>query len=243
MKPKTDRQGNVKHPAKWSASVLAKLDELVPSGHYLDPFAGTGGIAKLTENETVTRTFTCIELEPEWARQIPTSVQVMAICTDSLKAMAAYAEHQPQRSMVDGVITSCVYGNRMSDSHNAKDNSSRRSYTHDLGRKLSEGSSGAMYFWQPAYKEFHLRAWQLTFAVTKPGGEMFLNVSDFLRTIREGGISRQIQMRVVAWHMKALKSAGYEIVKVHRVETPRMRHGENHKARVEYEAIIHARRP
>lgn len=234
MQPKVDRQGNVKHPAKWSPQILKVLDELVPSGDYLDPFAGTGGIHKLAENEVVTRRFVTLELEPEWAKQ-----DVRTVCTDSLKWMA----NMDNAGRFDGVVTSPVYGNRMSDSHNAKDNSSRRSYTHDLGRKPSENSSATTYFWQPAYKEFHLCAWALCFHVTKPGGEMFLNVSDFLRTIREGGVSRQIQMRVVAWHMKALKSAGYEIIKVHRVETPRMRHGENHKARVEHEAIIHARKP
>jgi hypothetical protein len=123
----------------------------------------------------------------------------------------------------------------MSDHHVASDPSKRRSYTHDLGRTLSENNSGVMYFWQPAYKAFHLKIWQSCFRVTRAGGSMFLNVSNFIRD--------KNVMPVVQWHMKTLQSVGYKIMKVHAVDTPRMRHGENNLVRVDSEHIIEARKP
>lgn len=228
----------VKHPAKFSPAIIDKLGELVPPGVWLDPFAGVGTIAVLEGSVPqrghvrfeAPRHFVMLELEPEWASQHPKTV-----CVDALVQMDAWVK---AGTRFDGVVTSPVYGNRMSDSHNAQDGSTRHSYTHDLGRKLTEGNIGDAYFWQDRYKEFHIRAWQLAYNVTRPGGEMFLNVSDFYRTTK----GERQQMRVVAWHMKTLSAIGYSILKVHRVGTPRMRKGRNGESRVEYEAIIHARR-
>ena len=44
----------------------------------------------------------------------------------------------------DMVVTSPTYGNRMADHHNAKDGRRRITYTHNLGRTLTPGNSGAM---------------------------------------------------------------------------------------------------
>ncbi len=158
--------------------------------------------------------------------------------------------------MFDGVVTSPVYGNRMSDHHKAKDASRRRSYTHDLqsmtgddDRELSENNSGTMYFWQDDYKEFHLKAWRLCRDVTRPGGMMYLNVSNFLRTTRQrtkrgdaNTVKKQEIQYVVPWHMKALKEMGWKVETLLPVPTRRMRDGENAEARVDAEHIIVASR-
>jgi DNA modification methylase len=136
--------------------------------------------------------------------------------------------------LFDGVVTSPVYGNRMSDSHNAQDGSHRRSYTHYLGRKLTEGNIGDAYFWQPRYQSFHRQAWNLCADVTRPGGMMYLNVSDF---IRNGEV-----VRTAVWHMSVLRDAGYTIEEFIKVETPRFRNGQNGDARVAGEAIIVGRK-
>ena len=222
-----------KHPATFSRTILKKLDEIVPPGLYLDPFAGTGKIYQLEDDN---RRFVTVELEPEWAEMHPDT-----ICGDSLTVMADWVFNGTR---FDGVVTSPVYGNRMSDHHNAKDASRRRGYKFDLGRDPSPGSSGTMYFWQEEYRTFHTHAWKLAFECTRPGGSMFLNVSNFLRTRRsKSGVKDQQVQYVVPWHMKALIAAGYEIITLFPIGTPRLRDGENSEARVAAEHIIVAKKP
>lgn len=214
----------VKHPATYSKAILEKLDELIGPGIWLDPFIGTGKLYSLTRPD---RQFVGVELEPEWA-----GVDPRTICGDSLAWMTEIRDEGVTR--FDGVVTSPVYGNRMSDHHDAKDGSRRRSYKFDLGRDVSEGSSCEMYFWQPEYQAFHLAAWSLAFGVTRDGGLMHLNVKNFIR-------NREPQY-VVAWHMGALKRVGWKIEKVVQVGVPGLRDGENYEARFDTEAIIIAKR-
>lgn len=54
----------------------------------------------------------------------------------------------------DAICVSPVYGNRVSDSHNAKDGSKRVTYTHMLGRKLTDGNTGCLQ-WGEKYKQAH----------------------------------------------------------------------------------------
>ena len=134
----------------------------------------------------------------------------------------------------DGVVTSPVYGNRMSDHHNAKDASSRRSYKFDLGRDLSPGNAGMLYYWQDEYRELHLEAWDLARNLTRDGGLMFLNVKNFYRTVK----GKREEFRVVAGHVQMLKDTGWRVKKIVQVAVPSMKHGENHDARFDTEAII-----
>lgn len=213
-----------KHPAKFTDSILSKLDEIVPSGIYLDPFSGTGKVRSL---ERVDRRVIMVEIEEEWASQAPGT-----ICADSLEQMRLWDAEGRQ---FDGVVTSCHYGNRMSDHHVHKDSSRRHSYQFDLGRPLSEGNIANTYFWQPEYREFYLRAWNATFNATRRDGCMFLNVKNFIRNHRE--------VRVVGAHLSMLKHVGYAQLKLHNVETPGLRDGENGDARVDHEVIIEGRKP
>lgn len=222
-----------KHPAAFGRSILHKLNEIVPPGVWLDPFAGTGKIYTIQNDD---RRFVTVELEPEWAEMHPDT-----ICGDSLEIMDGWLW---DGTRFDGVVTSPVYGNRMSDHHNAKDASRRRGYKFDLGRDPSPGSSGVMYFWQEEYRVFHQHAWKLAYEITRPGGAMFLNVSNFLRTKRsKSGVKDQAVQYVVPWHMKALINVGYEIITILPIGTPRLRDGENSEARVAEEHIIVAKKP
>jgi DNA modification methylase len=226
----------VRHPAPFSNSIIDKLCELVPDGVYLDPFCGIGRVFQLTRDD---RRFVGLELEREWAEQAMVRAESFGMshtdvyCTDALKYMGRYAGAKSVKRF-DGIVTSPVYGNRMSDHHNAQDMSTRRSYTHYLGHELTEGNSGAMYFWQEEYKEFHRRAWKLCAKVTKKGGMMYLNVSDFIR-------DKEI-VKTVKWHAKALGKTGWKVEDIVDVGTPRFRDGANAELRVDAEAIIIARR-
>ena len=111
----------VLHPARFSDAVLDRigtmLDEYQVNGVVLDPFAGAGKIHRLA---TPTRRTVGVEIEPEWAATHPGTIVGNAL------ALGFGAES------IDAVVTSPCYGNRLADHHEARDGSTRRSYTHDL---------------------------------------------------------------------------------------------------------------
>lgn len=223
---------DVKHPAVFSDAILEYLDGVIGEGVWLDPFCGTGRVLELTRH---TREFVGIELEEEWADIANARDLGWVHHGDALALMAEWAVSYDTDDMrFAGIVTSPVYGNRMSDSHNASDPSRRRSYTHTLGRKLTEGSVADAYFWQDRYKTFHLEAWRLARECTRLDGEMWLNVKNFIRN--------RAVVNVVGWHMKALRQAGWTVLGKEEIATPGFRHGENGELRVETEAVIHARR-
>lgn len=224
------------HPAAFSDAILRYLanTSVLPEGLLLDPFAGVGKVHRLAD---ATRRFVGVEIEPEWAREHPGN-------------LIADALHLPFRDEAfDGAVTSPCYGNRMADSHNARDGSLRRSYTHDLqrtvgdtSRKLHPANSGTLYCWQPAYWRFHASAWEEVFRVLRPGAQFFLNVSDCYRTVKRHGVPERRREHVVDTHLRLCLSIGFDLVDRHAVDTPRMRYGENDH-RVEAETVLEFRRP
>jgi hypothetical protein len=95
------------HPAEYSEEVLDEFVKLVPRGvTVLDPMAGTGWkLATALEGRKIVG----IELEPEWADAHP--------CVQQGNAL-----HLPfKNGRFRWVVTSPVYGNRMSDHHDAKE--------------------------------------------------------------------------------------------------------------------------
>ncbi len=221
-----------RHPATFSKNILAKLDELIPAGLYLDPCAGVGKIHQLERND---RYFVSIEIEKPWA-----DADERTICGDMFVVVGDWVRLTTVR--FDGIVVSWVYGNRMSDSHKASDSSRRHSYTHDIrtftgdeNYTLDPANSGTMYFWQDVYREWHAQAYTLLRKVVNDDGKpSFFNVKNF---VRKGEVQR-----VIAWHMECMKDCGWEITNVHMVGTPGMRFGENSDARADAEAIIEARR-
>jgi SAM-dependent methyltransferase len=208
----------VAHPAPFSTAVLNAIPLLMDSSHVkvLDPFAGIGRIHELPslvswEMETVG-----VELEPEWATIHPDT-----LVGDIMKMPFDCDEF-------DAVVTSPCYGNRMADSHKAKDGSFRRSYTHDLGRQLGSNNSGAMQ-WGQKYREFHVNSWDRVAHVLKPGGHFILNISDH---IRDGK-----RIHVASWHTQVLLKMGFELEGAASILTPRMRVGKN-RERVGSEMLL-----
>jgi SAM-dependent methyltransferase len=215
---KPDLGGGVSHPARYSAELLPIFAEMLratvgPGAMVLDPFAGTGRIHELhPEFDTYG-----IELEPEWAD-----------LHERTQVGDATALPFPAASM-DAIVTSPTYGNRLADSHNASDPERRRSYTHDLGRSLSEGNSGAMH-WRNGgdgsafYRDLHLSAWREAERVLRPGGVFILNMKDHYRDGR--------LQPVTAWHTWALGFIGaLEYLDSRAVETRDLRQGANGELR------------
>lgn len=225
------------HPAKFSDPIVEQLDRLVRAEQrrlgrpitVLDPFAGVGRIHRLARPDRITTVG--VEIEPEWA-----GCHRDTICADAIAWMARRA-HAVDEPLFDVIATSPCYGNRLADSHNAKDGSVRHSYTHDLGRPLSPGSAGGLH-WGPRYWAFHAEAYRLMAGVLRPGGLLLLNVSDFVK--------RKERTPATMWHRGALWGAGFVEHPSERprvVATQRLRYGANADARAAAELIIRARRP
>lgn len=211
----------MKHPAKFSDSILAAIEPLLPErGVILDPFAGTGRVHELATDR---RSTFGVELEPEWAEMHDRTFVGNAL--DMMWGDEAF----------DAIVTSPTYGNRMADHHDAKDGSQRMTYRHVLGRPLSSYNSGALQ-WGNAYKDFHYDAWGEAIRVLKPGGLFILNCKDH---VRQG-----VVQRVTLWHWQLFRySADFETVAVRKVRTPGMGFGANGSARVGHEWVIALRKP
>jgi SAM-dependent methyltransferase len=217
------------HPAKWSEAVLEAVWELV-WGHFpasvearrvLDPFAGVG-LGRLAAVFDPRDEVVGVELEPEWALADP-------------RTLVADACALPfDTASFDAVVSSPCYGNRMSDHHEARDASERRTYRHKLGRPLSPNSAGAMA-WGRAYRQLHETAWHEAHRVLRPGGYVLLNVSNFPIL--------GVEQRVVEFHLNTWFLLGATLIEARRVTTPRYRYGANGDNRIEGELLLVLRRP
>lgn len=192
----------MKHPAKFTRSILEAIEPLVPTHHYprvLDPFAGTGLVHDLPHDTYG------VEIEREWA-----TMRAGTIVADAL--WLPFPD-----GAFDAIVTSPCYGNRLADHHNARDDSTRRSYTHDLGRTLHPSNAGSMQ-WGDEYRGFHSAAWCEVWRVLKPSGRFVLNVKDH---VRKGEFQE-----VPAWHYTTCVSVGFTPTASFTVETPSMKYGD-----------------
>jgi ParB-like chromosome segregation protein Spo0J/SAM-dependent methyltransferase len=213
---KPDLGGGLSHPARFSDPLFEHFRELLEpcrGGKVLDPFAGTGRIHELRPQwETIG-----VELEPEWANLSEHTIVGNALHLDFPD------EH------FDAICTSPTYGNRLADHHDASDPAERRSYTHDLGRRLSPENSGAMQ-WGDSYQEFHELAWAEAVRVLAEGGAFVLNIKDHYRKDR--------WQDVAAWHVYTLGGLGLHIEAIRPVVTSHLRQGANGTKRVPAELVI-----
>lgn len=216
----------VKHPAKFSAPILtgirSYLDNIGFEGIILDPQAGPGGVHVLSNDVRFT---VGVELEPEWAGQHESNV-----CGDARDlGRLGFTEAE-----VQAIITSFTYGNRMADSHtpSPEDTSTRHTYTHTLGRKLTEGNTGAMQ-WGGVNSRYRITNRQILAQcmwVLEDGGLFVLNMSDHYRAGK-----RQF---VTAWFKATLAKMGVEWGPEVRIETRRQKHGANGSLRMPYESVL-----
>jgi len=210
----------MKHPATYTdAFIPIFADFLKTSNIVLDPFAGTGKLALIKRLGFIGQVW-CNELEPEWA----TSKQYLVD-----RWNIGDARDLSWTTGVDAICTSPTYANRMADSHEAKDESRRITYTHYLGRKLSAGNSGAMQ-WGDKYRELHECVWKECWRLLPLNGKMIVNVSNHIR--------KGIEIDVVGWHESCLKKIGFVLVNHVKVETPRMKFGQNSEKRIRNESVL-----
>jgi DNA modification methylase len=200
------------HPAPFSLAlipVMAKLlREYSPGLTVLDPMAGVGRIHDLAEHGPwITRG---VELEQEWASQHPLTLQ-----GDARKLPWV-------NGFFDAVVVSPPFANRMADSHNAQDGSYRRTYTHVLGRSLTEGNSGGMQWGE---------AWAEAARVLRPGGVFILNLKDHQRKGRRVHVSQ--------WHHETLVALHLKLIDLKRVGTPGFRYGENREVRYPERLLVY----
>ena len=220
----------VSHPAKFSVPILREIADVLgaeprPTDQplcILDPFCGVGGVHILREwLPEIVETFG-FELEPEWATQSPWT------------AIGNALDLPCKSKMFDVVVTSPTFGNRMADHFKATDDSKRITYTHQIGRQLTEGNSGAMQ-WGDDYRVFHVQAWLEARRVLKPGGLLVIDIKNHIR----GG---EIQ-KVAEWHLTTLFNMGFLLQEVRKVRCPGMGFGQNREARVEFEHLLILRKP
>ena len=212
---------DVRHPSKYNDEVLSAIADLIPEHtRVLDVMAGTGKIFEL-EGMVLGVTVSAIEIEPEWASMHPRTQVGNALCLPF------------EDGSFDVIATSPVYGNRMSDKHNAKDESKRHTYRHSLGRPLHPDNAGNLQ-WGEKYRQFHVAAWKECKRVLGNGecdsDKWFvLNCKDHIR----GGVVQ----RVCEWHVETLESLGFELSKTIYVSCPGLGHGANREARVPFELV------
>lgn len=208
-----------KHPARFRDDHLDWVHQHVPVGRLLDPFAGVGTIHALREHGYETHG---IEIEPAWA------------CASPYTTVGDATDLPFPHDWFDSVVTSPVFGNRMSDHHNAKDASKRNTYTHVLGEPLLPNNAGKMHFHETEYKRLHAKAWHESYRVLKAGGMMVVNAKNFIRKGEE--------IDVVGWHKRALSTVFGRIVNEDRLESPGMREGRNGELRVDHESMLWVRK-
>lgn len=211
------------HPAPFNREALDVARKWLSRGStphkILDPFAGIGRIHELRPDfETYG-----IEIEPEWARASEYTLE-----GDMFDLKRLLREDNILPMWVDTVITSPVFGNRMSDHHDAKDDSRRITYRHTLGRPLHENNSGRLN-WGKKYRDFHLHAWALLTDIN-PIHDFMLNIKDH---IRKG--ERQY---VTEFHVQTLRDLGWALLESEFIEAPGIRDGANHNIRVNGEMML-----
>lgn len=213
----------IKHPAQYSPPIIEKIIELIDgrTGLLIDPFAGPG--QSLHQLVGPRRRVVGIEIEQPWVDAGSDLVRQGDACALPFRAKS-----------VNTIVTSPVYGNRFSDHHQARDTSSRRSYTHDIRRQvgtvdyeLAPANAGRYQFGSIEYESLHRAAWAECWRVARPGALFLLNVSDFYR--------RGARVRVASWHVRVVEAAGFDWVNGWLIPTRRMGHGENRDARADGE--------
>jgi hypothetical protein len=162
----------------------------------------------------------------------------------------------------EGFLMHNCFGNRMADSHDAKDAckvcagegvlidpvgvsstceqcdgsglSPRNTYRAKLGRAPSEGSAAVLQ-WGRAYREFHREFVRQCIEVLPPGGLLAVNMKNHIREDRV--------MQVVEWWLAMMLAFEVDLHSVVRLDSAGNRFGSNGAARVDSEFWLCVRIP
>lgn len=244
------------HPAKWSQPVLDAIGTMASSGTFLgamvlDPFCGVGTERLRRAIAAPVGSVIGVDLEAEWVEACPGQIQANALCLPFADGTFKFA------------ITSCVYGNRMSDHHNAQERCKvcsatgttpdgfdcvtcggtgrrkykRITYRHQLGRPLHRDNAGQMQ-WGPKYRAFHEQAWAEVLRVIRLPHASRFGYRRLVLNVSDHERKQALQP-VTSWHIDTLRSLGCGVPEViARVETPRMKFGANREARAIHESVL-----
>lgn len=209
------------HPAKFTDSFMPIFcDRLDGTESVLDPFAGTGKIGLLRKYGYKGKIY-ANEIEPEWLCGNEFECDVLTYQD------AEYLDYPI--GFFDAICTSPTYGNRMADHHNANDGSRRNTYTHCLGRQLSDGNTGKMQ-WGEEYRRKHKRTYSHLSTLIKPCGLFVINIKNHIRKGNE--------VDVVGFHKEVLECIGFELMYQDYIITPSLKYGANADKRVNGEYIL-----
>ena len=211
----------MKHPAKYTDCFFEIFAEMLQSAsNVLDPFAGTGKIGKLKEFGFKGAIY-ANEIEAEWLAENEYNCDVITFCD------AEFLQYPD--GFFDAICTSPTYGNRMADHHISKDGSKRNTYTHCIGRQLSDGNTGKMQ-WGSEYMEKHDRIYKHLASLVKNGGLFVCNVKNHIRKGKE--------IDVKSFHEESLKKSGFQKTKEIFVESKGNGFGANADKRTTGEYIM-----
>lgn len=218
------------HPAQFSAELYSTfLDITIPLSlvgikRWLDPFAGVGNFLDLIPADCQAESVG-VEIEPEWAGQ-----RKGVILGDSRHLVRMFGPDS-----FDGVISSPVYPNGMTDNFNAGAKSGRayrrQTYRQSLGRPLSIGSTaGVGRGLTKRHNQMHTEIAREIVQVLRPGGHLLWNVKNVI-------VKSEI-VDVVGWWKELWAALGLLRWDVKMVPCPGYRYGQNRDLRVEEEAIL-----
>lgn len=255
------------HPAKYSRKVIDRLREMLQVeaqrvGHLkvIDAFAGVGGVHELAEERIETYG---MELQPEWSAAHPDTI------TGSVLELPAIFP----AGTFDCLCTSPAFGNRMADSHQAKDPCRRcggdrcepgyaGDAANDGGPDPCSGCGGTGLTKRNTYAHY-LRAGGAE-PVKSPDNSALMAWGPAYRSfhlaawsacdrvLRRDGLALlnvknhhrgKRLIRVVEFHLNAFLAMGYSLEGAKRVETRGLAHGANHESRTGFELILALRAP
>ncbi len=248
----------MRHPAIYSDPILdamaKSIDERARARTsrpvlILDPFAGTGKIHTIGDRTRVEVETWGVELMPRWAE-----LHASTICGDATALPPAWSR------TFDVVATSPCYGNRMADSHEARDACSecggecvdpcgetcpkchgsglspRRSYRHDYERSGGDFLNDA-----PIEKNAGAMSWGPAYR------ELHAQAwAEVWRVLRRGGlfllnskdhVRNGRRVRVSAWHLRTVRALGFRHVETWDVKLAGNGFGANGSIRVPNEVV------